>query len=518
VSAEGSSINISQVLAPLSLEQIKTLGKEDLAVLLHQEQKLRLQFQSFYDEAKAANEELRDKKLLIEEQYVVLKNKFFGKSSERRRSQPKPNQKRNKSPRKKKSQRPSDRYPNLPLIEREVALETAPKCTQCAAQMIDSGMTESCEFLTVTPIKFTIIEQNRHKYRCPKCHGDVKTTPAPPRICPGSAYSDELILDVALSKYCDLIPIQRYVAIAARQGVVGLPSQSLIQLTHHLADFLKPIYYLVRDDILKSRLLHADETPHRMLEGGGDKKTWYLWGFSNHRSSYFEIHNTRSGDVASELLIQSACEKLVSDVYSGYGKAVKEANQQRLHEKKPTIENYYCNAHARRKFTDAEANYSEATKFIEIYGKIYRLEEIAQKRPHDRILRVRKYMPALFDQMKKLAAELEATVSSKSGLAKAMNYFRNNFTELTRFVTDPQAPIDNNSQERRLRNPVIGRKTWYGTHSQRGAETNAVLFTLIESCKLCAVNPRQYFAKTVQDIHANKTPLTPAQFAASQTG
>ena len=327
-----------------------------------------------------------------------------------------------------------------------------------------------------------------------------------------------MIVDVALSKYCDLIPIQRYVCIAERAGVVGLPPQSLIELTHHLADFLKPVYSKIHDDILSSRLLHADETPHRMLERGGGKKNWYLWGFSNKKNTYFEIHDTRSGDVASKLLVQSGCEKLVSDVYSGYGKAVREANEQRLSEGKPTIANYYCNAHARRKFTDAEGNYSDATKFINIYGKIYRLEKIAQKRPTHRILRVRRYMHPLFEQMKNLAGNLKGTVSSKSLLAKAMNYFIGNFIELTRFVTDPEAPIDNNSQERHLRNPVLGRKTWYGTHSPRGAETNAILFTLVESCKLCKVNPRQYFPRLVNDIHSKKTPLTPAQFAAAQTG
>ena len=70
--------------------------------------------------------------------------------------------------------------------------------------------------------------------------------------------------------------------------VEGLPPQSLIGLTHHLADFVRPVYSKIHDDILSSRVLHADETPHRMLEGDGDKESWYLWGFSNKRSCYFE--------------------------------------------------------------------------------------------------------------------------------------------------------------------------------------------------------------------------------------
>jgi transposase len=322
-----------------------------------------------------------------------------------------------------------------------------------------------------------------------------------------------MIVDVGLSKYCDLIPIERYVSIAERLGVEGLPPQSLIELTHHLADFVKPVYDKILDDILSSRVLHADETPHRMLEGGGDKKSWYLWGFSNKKSSYFEIHDTRSGDVASKLLTQSLCEKLISDVFSGYAKAVRVTNEQRTQQNKPLINNCYCNSHARRRFKEAELNYpQEVEKFITLYRKIYRLEEIAGTRPLYKVLRVRRLMKPMFDEMKEIAIQLKNTVSSKSLLAKAMNYFVENFNELTHFLTDPEVPIDNNSQERQLRNPVIGRKTWYGTHSRRGAETNATLFTLVQSCKLCGVNPRAYFRSLVEDLHANKIPLTPAQF------
>lgn len=519
MSDENSEIDFSKVLAPLTLEQLKTLKKEELALLCQMEQKLRLQFQSFYNEVKAVNVELQEKTLLLEEQYVLLKNQFFAKSSERS-PQPEPvspeGRKRRKK-RKKKYQKPSERYPDIPLIKRDLALKTPPTCTLCQATMADSGMVETSEFLTVIPMSFAVIEQNRHKYRCPKCYGDIKTTPAPPRICPGSSYSDEMIVDVALSKYCDLIPIERYVNIAARKGVHGLPPQSLIGLTHHLADFVKPVYEKILDDILSSRVLHADETPHRMLEGGGDKESWYLWGFSNKQSSYFEIHDTRSGDVASNLLNRSLCEKLVSDVFSGYGKAVRITNKQRAKDNKPPVQNCYCNAHSRRKFKGAELKYPEAEKFITLYRKIYRLEKIAQKRPLHRVLRVRKLMKPMFDEMKELATKLKNTVSSKSLLAIAMNYFVENFNELTHFLTDPEVPIDNNSQERRLRNPVIGRKTWYGTHSRRGAETNAIIFTLVESCKLCGVNPREYFRRLVEDIHANKSPLTPAQFKQLQT-
>ena len=100
-------------------------------------------------------------------------------------------------------------------------------------------------------------------------------------------------------------------------------------------------------------------------------------------------------------------------------------------------------------------------------------------------------------------------------MGKALGYFLRNYRELTLFTQNVELPIDNNSQERLLRNPVIGRKTWYGTHSKKGAETAAILHTLVESCKLNKVNPREYFKALIDDLHAGRASYTPAMFKAN---
>ena len=62
---------------------------------------------------------------------------------------------------------------------------------------------------------------------------------------------------------------------------------------------------------------------------------------------------------------------------------------------------------------------------------------------------------------------------------------------------------------------MIGRKTWYGTHSKRGAETAAILFSLVESCKLNKINPREYFQGLVSDLHNGKAAYTPGSLKAN---
>jgi transposase len=343
-----------------------------------------------------------------------------------------------------------------------------------------------------------------------------------------------MVIDASLSKYCDLVPMERYATIAGREGLKDLPPQSLIESSHALAAFVKPAYGMLKTEVTSSLVLHADETTHRMLEGCAKTMNWYLWGFSTPTTSYFECHNTRSGDVACELLINSRCQFLVSDVFSGYSKAVKDANKVRLEQKLELILNVYCNAHSRRKFKEADTVFEQLVNnsksveerasleaarravlfFVNQYRKIYRLEGLAKKHPEKKT-KIRERLKKYFEKMRVKALQDVAGYSAKSSFGKAMNYFLKNYEGLTRFLVNSDLPIDNNPQERLLRNPVIGRKTWYGTHSKLGAQTAAILFSLVESCKLNKVNPREYFKKLVQDLHLGKPAYTPWEYKQS---
>lgn len=496
---------------PVPVERLELQSKEDLITFIKLQQKVNESLLKHVERLNALNAELHEQVVLIEEQYVVFKSKFFGRSSERepvKKESEEPAGAKNVS-KKVKVQLPSLRYPEAPLIERDIELKELPKCECCGETMRDSGMTEDAEYLTIIPRRYLIVRQKRHKYCCGKCHGSVKTAPAPKRITPGSAFSDELIVDVALSKYCDLIPVERYAAMAARQGFDDLPPQSLIEGTHNLADFVEPAYIQVKQEILQPKVLHADETPHRMLEGD-DNSNWYLWGFSNAKASYFDIRNSRSGDVASELLKLSRCEFLVSDVFSGYAKAVRETNKVRKEKALCEIQNVYCNAHARRKFREAREKFPEAQYFVDQYRAIYQLEAQIKEKPPDQAPKLRSEMIPFFEAMRLKAMQLSACYPKKSSIGKAIKYFLHNYRELTIFTANADLPIDNNSQERLLRNSVIGRKTWYGTHSKRGARTAAILFSLVESCKLNKINPREYFQRLITDMLNGKPAYTPA--------
>jgi len=459
-----------------------------------------------------------------------FKKKIFGKSSERSSksteeagasAQPVPTDdpSKNPAPRSDTTKQLSERYPNAPIRVENIEFSEPSICPCCGLAMQDSGMSEDSEYLTTEPKEFIIVKQVRRKARCSKCHSAIITAPAPARISPGGSYSDAMIVDAALSKYCDLIPMERYCQMAARNGLHGLPANSLITASIRLSEFLEPVYAQIRMSTLITTVLLADETPHRMLEGD-PKSRWYLWGFSTEIACFFECHDTRSGDVSTSVLLESTCEILLTDVYSGYKKSIRLVNEIREKNDQPILLAAYCNAHARRRFKEKDSDNvcDDAESMIKLYEEIYRLNAETKEKEAAVTLAKRAEMRPLFEAMENEAKLKINSYSSSSQMYTAYNYFIKNYEGLTRFLDNHLIPIDNNHSERLLRSPVVGRKTWYGTHSRRAAEAAAVHFTIVESCKMIGVNPREFYMDAVKRIHANMDPLTPFEYQESQNG
>ena len=404
---------------------------------------------------------------------------------------------------------PSQKFPDLEVEENIVRDDSPPICGCCNSAMQESGLYKTSEKLEVIPKRYYIVRNKRVVYNCPSCYGEMKNAEAIPSICPSSNYGDSVMIDVSLSKFCDLVPIERYSAMAARDGVEGLAPNSLIGLTHNLANFLYAGYEALKSEVQSSRLVFIDETPHKMLEGD-DRSSWYLWGFSCTTACIFEAHPSRSGDVAFKFLSESLAEFILTDGYRGYQKAVRQ-----LSEQSKTITEANCNAHAYRYFEEASVTWeSECQDFLRLYGEIYALERQAKLNPEQKP-KIRSQMQPLFEDMASKAREAKESAMPNSGFMKALGYFLGHYEKLTKCTYEPEIELDNNFSERLLRNPVVGRKTWYGTHSKRGARTSAIIFSLVESCKINRINPRNYFVWLTKQILAKETVLTPYQYLLS---
>jgi transposase len=96
-------------------------------------------------------------------------------------------------------------------------------------------------------------------------------------------------------------------------------------------------------------------------------------------------------------------------------------------------------------------------------------------------------------------------VSAKSPLAKAIHYTLNHWDGLTLFLADGRVKVDNNTVERDMRPIALGRRNSLFAGSESGAETWAVLSSLINTAMLNDVDPQTWLTDVLERIVSGRT-------------
>ena len=121
-------------------------------------------------------------------------------------------------------------------------------------------------------------------------------------------------------------------------------------------------------------------------------------------------------------------------------------------------------------------------------------------------------------KLKEWMKERELDTPPKSPLGAAVRYAQNQWKAATRFLDDPQLPVDNNSSERALRVVALGRKNFYGAGSKDGGQALAVLYSLTASCDAADIEPFAYLRDVIERVDdEDPSALTPATWAASRS-
>jgi transposase len=118
-----------------------------------------------------------------------------------------------------------------------------------------------------------------------------------------------------------------------------------------------------------------------------------------------------------------------------------------------------------------------------------------------RALRQTEALPIL-TRMKERFEEVRPTLRPTSKLAEAINYVLNRWDAFVRYTSDGRIRIDNNVIERLLRPIAIGRKNYLFFGSERGGQTAATLYTLVQSARRNCVDVWPYLTDVLRRIAA----------------
>ena len=89
-------------------------------------------------------------------------------------------------------------------------------------------------------------------------------------------------------------------------------------------------------------------------------------------------------------------------------------------------------------------------------------------------------------------AETKSAAAPKSALGRALHYLREQWPYLIRFLEDGRLEISNNRAERSVKPFVMGRKNWLFANTEGGAQSSAMIYSLIETVKENGLDPYRY--------------------------
>jgi hypothetical protein len=167
----------------------------------------------------------------------------------------------------------------------------------------------------------------------------------------------------------------------------------------------------------------------------------------------------------------------------------------------------HCLAHGRRKFSDLEEVFPhECRVVLEVLSQVFDHDEQARKEqlsPAARLAYHQAQSQPLLDGLKRwLDTQIdEHLVEPNSALGKAMGYMQRHWVTLTRFLSVPGAPLDNNLAERALKLFIRQRKNSLFYKSTHSAYIASVLTSLIATCLYAGVNAVEYLVALQEHRH-----------------
>ena len=402
--------------------------------------------------------------------------------------------------------KPAVRKPLPEHLPREVVvLEPTITCRcgdpTCRTKIRDD-VTEVLERL---PSQMKVIRYIRPIYACRGCQM-ITQAPAPDLPILKGYAGPGLISWIAISKYCDGLPLYRLSGMLAREGV-EIERAVMADWMGHVAWWIDPLVELIAAHVMSAGVIHADDTPIKVLAPGrGSTVTGRLWNYvvdqrpwggAHAPAALFRYSPDRKGERPQEHL---AGYKgfLHADAYAGY----KELYAPRI-DGAPHIFHVACMAHARRYFFVAfeETKSPVAAEALRRIGELYAIEADINGKPADVRLAERqaRAVPLLAAMKEWLEGERQR-LSKKTGVATAIKYSLTRWDALTRYTTDGRLAIDNNVAERALRTVAVTRKSYLFLGSDEGGRRAAAIYSIVESARLSGLDPNAYLADVIDKM------------------
>lgn len=374
------------------------------------------------------------------------------------------------------------------------------------------AFTESIEVLARKPAEYFVRVMTRRVFVSPAGEAPVYT-PWPAEVMPRSRIDVSTVASILTSRFADHQPYYRQSKQLERHGVT-LAVNTLCSLVALACDKLQPVYKAIIADTLGHSYLMMDPTPVSLKtpNKSGSTKEACIWTYrALDGPVFFEFAENKKGITPAQSL-QTYQGILQTDGASNFGGLPARSD----------VTHLGCWAHVRRYFVKAEeSGDARASPYLETIDRLFRRERIIKRfrlnADQTRELRRRYSLPAVDDLYDKALSFAQNETLLKTPMAKATSYILARTQSLRECFLHAPSRIDNNLAENALRPIKLGAKNWLFIGHQNAGPRTAIMFTLVENCRILGINPEAYLADILArvDDHPNKRihDLTPHGWA-----
>ena len=394
----------------------------------------------------------------------------------------------------KRKKAPKEKHLSYDNLERRVETLPIPEgediCPECGSKMSIKKYEEK-EELVVIPEQAYIRVTKIPVLECVNCQSvneEGKSTYVevshPSFLFDRSKCSPELLAYIMDMKYSAGLPLYALEKHFQQYGIV-IPRQNMCNWILKSGMYLQPLYDLMKEDLLKLPVIHADETYTQCLnkEGKPATSTSYMFVYRSPKWTdsivLYDYQDSRKRENPKEFL-KGFHGYLTTDAYGGYNKV-------------ENITRTMCNVHALRKFKDA---YKLLPKGNERKKSEEAEERAAEKYsdPDKRMAYITKIRQTeIRPKFDAFLSWLEGLRVGRHSMKEAIQYVLNNRKELTEFLNDGRIDISNNITERSIRPFVTIRSRCRFYVSTTGADVSAKIYSMVITCEQNGINPYMYF-------------------------
>lgn len=361
-------------------------------------------------------------------------------------------------------------------------------CSRCGMPFAPFPGTDDSEELEWEVLVRRRIHRRRRYRRTCQCPQTpvLVSAPTPPKVVPKGLFGVSFWVRLLLEKYLFQRPLHRILSMLRLEGL-SLSQGTVTGGLQEIAVLLQPVFARILERNRQSTRWKMDETRWQVfaeIEGKTGYR-WWLWVPITADTVVYLLEPARSAEVVRGHLGKAATGIILADRYKVY-RALG-----------PGIGVAFCWSHIRRDFTDLEVAYPQvrvwAALWVQRIGELFasndrRVAVLSQPEEFAiRDLAVREAVLAMEHRRERELSE----AGLHSAARKALESLRRHWQGATLFVEHPEIPMDNNEAERRLRDPVTGRKNYYGCGSLWSGQLLAMAFTIFQSLLKNRLDPQR---------------------------